>query len=154
MVGLSRSLGERTVGSRATSSLASGGGLTPSSSQAGIQLDLFGAEAAPASLLVSPGKILDSPLHSQMIDTSGLLGTDLLKSANLQLSLENRLQANLDANGSLESDLTWKRWDMWQGRHAMPMICPPTSLHPCLPCSHFILLPFSSNLGRVVRIMA
>ena len=45
--------------------------------------------------------------------------TNLLKSANLQLSLENRLRANLDANGSLECVLTWKRWDMLSG----PQIC-------------------------------
>src|SRR5690606_10645841 len=46
-------------------------------------------------------------------------GDGLWSSAVLQLSLENRLRARLDVNGSPEYGLTWKRWDMSSG----PPIC-------------------------------
>ena len=108
MVGLSRSLEERTVSLLATSSQASVDGLTPSSLQAGIQLDLFGVGAAPASRSVLPEQNGDFPIAS----TSGPSGTSLSGSAVLQLSLESRLRAHLGVNGSLESELTWKNWDM------------------------------------------
>lgn len=48
-------------------------------------------------------------------DTSGRKCEDLSPSASLQRSLENRLQARLDVNGSPEYALTWKRWDMQSG---------------------------------------
>ena len=108
MVGRSRSLEEGIVVPRVISLLGSGGGHTPSSLQAGIQLDLFGREVAPASLSVHPEQNGDFPIAS----TSGQLGTSLSKSAVLQLSLESRLRVHLGVNGSLESELTWKSWDM------------------------------------------
>lgn len=43
--------------------------------------------------------------------TSGPISFGSSPSAVLQQSLENRLRARLDANGSLEYDLTWKHWD-------------------------------------------
>jgi len=46
-------------------------------------------------------------------------GDGLWISADLQLSLENRLRARLDVNGSPEYALTWKQWDMPSG----PPIC-------------------------------
>ena len=97
-----------TVSPRATSSPGSEGGLTPSSLQAGIQLDLFGVGAAPASRSQIPGPAVDLKTNA----TSGPSGTSLSGSAVLQLSLESRLRAHLGVNGSLESELTWKSWDM------------------------------------------
>lgn len=47
--------------------------------------------------------------------TSGPSGSSLSRSAALQRSLESRLQASLDVDGSLEYVLTWKRWDMESG---------------------------------------
>src|SRR5690606_1479281 len=51
--------------------------------------------------------------------TCGRSSTDSSPSAILQSSLENRLQARLDVNGSPEYALTWKHWDMPSG----PPIC-------------------------------
>lgn len=48
-------------------------------------------------------------------DTSGPLFTASSPSARLQSSLENRLRARLDANGSPEYALIWKHWDMLSG---------------------------------------
>ena len=119
MTGPSQKLGQRTLAPQATSLPASVDGPLHSNLLVGIQLDLFGVAVAPANPGVLPEKILNLPMQSKTIGTSGPSGTNLLKSANLQLSLENRLRANLDANGSLECVLTWKRWDMVSG----PQIC-------------------------------
>lgn len=54
-----------------------------------------------------------------MNDTCGPCSEASLLSAALQRSLESRLQAALDVNGSPEYALTWKRWDMQSG----PPIC-------------------------------
>jgi hypothetical protein len=51
--------------------------------------------------------------------TSGLSFEGLSPSAALQRSLESRLRARLDVNGSPEFALTWKHWDMQSG----PQIC-------------------------------
>ena len=48
-------------------------------------------------------------------DTSGPLFTRSSPSADLQRSLENRLRARMDVNGSPEYALTWKHWDMPAG---------------------------------------
>ena len=50
-----------------------------------------------------------------MSDTSGLCSEPSSKSADLQQSLESRLQAAMDVTGSPEYALTWKRWDMPSG---------------------------------------
>ena len=100
-----------------TFSLASEDGPTPSSWLAGIQLEMFGQDPAPASHSRSPQQGM--PKDSQMIDISGLSGYGSSPSTALQLSLESRLRANLDVNGSLECVLTWKHWDMQSG----PQIC-------------------------------
>jgi|SRR5579862_1693104 len=47
--------------------------------------------------------------------TCGPSGAISSKSAALQASLESRLQALLDVNGSLEFALIWKSWDMPSG---------------------------------------
>ena len=54
-----------------------------------------------------------------MSDTSGQKCAGLSLSANLQSSLESRLQANLAETGSPEYALTWKHWAMQSG----PPIC-------------------------------
>ena len=41
------------------------------------------------------------------------------KSTHLQSSLENKLRARLDVNGSLEYAMRWKHWDLGSG----PLIC-------------------------------
>lgn len=83
-------------------------GLKHFNSQAGIQLDLFGQVAAPASHSVAQ-EINSEPMTS---DTSGPLSLISSASAALQSSLANRLQVNLDVNGCPEYSLTWKEWDM------------------------------------------
>ena len=99
-----------------TFSLASEDGPTPSSWLAGIQLEMFGADPALANHSQSQGKILNSPMQSKTSEISGLSGESLSPSAVLQSSLESRLRANLDVNGSLECVLTWKHWDMQSGQ--------------------------------------
>jgi len=87
----------------------------PSNSQDGRQSNLFGPEAVLANPSATPAKG-----QEQMTpDTSGLRCAASLASASLQLSLESKLQAALDVNGSPEYALTWKRWDMQSG----PPIC-------------------------------
>lgn len=54
-----------------------------------------------------------------MSDTFGQSYFDLSPSASLQRSLESRLLASLDVNGSPEFAMTWKRWAMKSG----PPIC-------------------------------
>ena len=98
-----------------TFSLASEDGPTPFSWLAGTQLEMFGQDPALANHSQSQEKGQE-PATS---DTSGLSGESLSPSAVLQLSLESRLRANLDVNGSLECVLTWKHWDMQSG----PQIC-------------------------------
>jgi len=107
--------GPKTAALPATSSQASEDGPTPSNLQAGIQLEMFGRDPAPANPSPSQGKALE-PATS---DTSGPYGATLSPSAVLQLSLESRLRATLAVTGSLESELTWKHWAMQSG----PQIC-------------------------------
>ena len=90
------------------SSQASVGGRSPSSSQVGLQMPLFGQGAAPASPSVSPDEEEGPTTH----DTYGPSSTVSLQSAALQLSLENRLRAALDGSGSREYALTWRQWAM------------------------------------------
>jgi len=87
----------------------------PFNSPIGLQLDLFGQVRVPASHFQQ----LDSDKAHVMNGTYGRNSQGLSKSANLQLSLENRLRQRLAVNGSLEYVLTWKHWDMESG----PLIC-------------------------------
>ena len=80
----------------------------PSRSQAGLQIGMFGPEAAPAN----PFRARASEREPKTSDTSGPSGTSLSASAYLQLSLENKLRRALDVNGSPEYVLIWKHWDM------------------------------------------
>ena len=103
----------KTVTLPAISSAASGAGPTPSNLLAGIQLEMFGPDPAPANH--SPSPQAEPPRASLTSDISGPYGATLSPSAVLQLSLESRLRANLGVTGSLESELTWKHWAMPSG---------------------------------------
>ena len=107
----------KTATQPVTSSQASGAGPTRSNLLAGIQLEMFGQDPALANHFQSPQE--EMPKDSQMIDISGPFGYGSFGSTALQLSLESRLRANLAVTGSLESELTWKNWDMPLG----PQIC-------------------------------
>jgi hypothetical protein len=99
----------------ATSSPESEDGPTHSNLLAGIQLEMFGQVPVPASHFQSQ----DAGQEPQTNGTYGPSGGTLSPSAVLQLSLESRLRQTLDVNGSMESALIWKHWDMLSG----PPIC-------------------------------
>jgi hypothetical protein len=99
----------------ATSSLESADGHAPCASLDGQTIGLFG----PAPAHVSRFRALDSAKAMPTNDTSGPLFSASSPSAALQSSLENRLRARMDVNGSPEFALTWKQWDMPAG----PQIC-------------------------------
>jgi len=94
-----------------TSSLASVVGPTPSSSPDGLPT----APSGPAPARVSRSRQRGNDAAQPTLDISGLTGSDLSPSAALQRSLESRLRAALDVNGSPEYALTWKHWDMPSG---------------------------------------
>jgi hypothetical protein len=98
-----------------TCSPASPPGTTPSRSPAGPPTDLFGQALAPAS----PSRRRGSGRATPTPGTSGPTCDGSSPSAALQKSLESRLRAALDVNGSPEYALTWKRWDIGSG----PPIC-------------------------------
>jgi hypothetical protein len=64
---------------------------------------------------VSHSLSLDDDKALQTSDICGQSSETSWKSADLQASLENKLRASLDVNGSLEYELTWKKWDMSVG---------------------------------------
>ena len=99
----------------AISSPESAAGPKPFGLQDGQQIALFGQDHAPANHF--PAQANDKEKRTN--GTCGRSSTDLSPSAILQSSLENRLQARLDVNGSPEYALTWKHWDMLSG----PPIC-------------------------------
>jgi len=90
----------------AISSLVSGFGASPSAEQVGGMIDLFGREAVLANLSARQAKALGLMTSG----TSGLPSSISSPSANLQLSLESRLQARLQNLGSTLYTLTWKPW--------------------------------------------
>jgi hypothetical protein len=76
---------------------------------------LFGQDPARASRSAVPA----SDAEPTTIGTSGPTCSGSSASADLQRSLESRLRAKMDVNGSPEYALTWKRWAMRSG----PPIC-------------------------------
>ena len=98
-----------------TSSQASQAGSTPSTLRVYRQTCLFGPAPAPASPSAQQASAKAPPTS----DTSGPSGSSSLSSADLQSSLESRLQALLDGSGSTLYALTWKHWDM----PSQPPIC-------------------------------
>jgi hypothetical protein len=92
----------------ATFSPESEAGHTPFNSQV-CQMDLLaGLDHAHANRF----RAQDSEREKLMSGTCGQSGSVSLRSANLQSSLENRLRARMDVNGSPEYSLTWKHWAM------------------------------------------
>ena len=69
----------------------------------------------------------------RMIGISGPLSHISHRSAGLQSSLESRLRARLDVNGSPEYKLTWKSWDIAPGRRicALRASVPRTCVKDC-----------------------
>jgi len=98
-----------------TFSPGSAAGRKRSALQGGQQIVLFGQDRVPANHLAARANKKEQKTQ----DTFGQSSTDSSPSAILQSSLENRLQARLDVNGSPEYVLTWKHWDMLSG----PPIC-------------------------------
>ena len=109
----------------AISSPASAGGLTSSGSLAGPTTDPSG----PAPVPVSRFRARDSAKAMPTNDTSGPLFTHSSPSADLQRSLENRLRASLDVNGSPVFALTWRVMDMPSG---LPILQLRASAHSTL----------------------
>src|SRR3990167_790631 len=98
--------------SSAISSRASAGGPTPSNWQGGQTMFQFGVEAAHANRFRAPA----SERAKWTNDTCGPTSTASSRSAALQRSLESRLRAATDLNGSMEYRLTWRKSDMPSGR--------------------------------------
>lgn len=100
---------------RPISSPESADGPTHSGSPAGPIPGPCGPDPALASL--SPRQALEKGLMTK--DTFGRTGDGYSISDDLQSSLESRLRAVMDVNGSPEYVLTWKQWGMRSG----PPIC-------------------------------
>jgi len=96
----------------AISSPASPGGRSLSRSPDGPKIEKYGPDPVPVSRFRAPDK--NGALRTSV--TFGQCFAVSLRSAVLQRSLENRLRARLDVNGSPEYVLTWKHWDMPAGR--------------------------------------
>ena len=94
------------------------GGLTHSDWLASPMKDQFGQDRVLAKPCQSQEQGAESKIQS---DTFGPLfdTSSPTPSADLCASLESKLRADLDVNGSPEYDLTWRQWDMPQG----PQIC-------------------------------
>ena len=99
----------------AISSPGSAAGPTPSGSPDGPT----SGPSGPAPFPVSRFRALDSDVAMPIEDTCGPLFSGSSPSAGLQRSLESRLRASLDVNGSPEYALIWSMWDMPAG----PPIC-------------------------------
>jgi hypothetical protein len=107
--------GGPTAGPPPTSSPGSEAGLSPSAGPAGLP----GFPSGPAPVLASR---FHKPAGAAELLTSvtcGLFSDNSSPSAALQLSLESRLLPRMDAFGSPEYALTWRRWDMLSG----PPLC-------------------------------
>lgn len=88
----------------AISSPGSADGASPCNLQAGLPPDLSGQEARRASRSLPP----EGTKERMMPDTFGRSSSTSFASANLQRSLESRLQQRLDTAGSMIYELTWK----------------------------------------------
>lgn len=97
--------------SAATGSLELPDGISPCGGQSGQQTDLSGPAPVPVSRFRALAKDRATPTSG----TCGPLFTASSPSAVLQRSLESRLRARMDVNGSQEFALTWKTWDMPAG---------------------------------------
>ncbi len=107
------------MSSKATPSVISSPGSAAGAMRSGSPDGLTSGPSGPAPFPVSRFRALDSDVAMRIEDTCGPLFSGSSPSADLQWSLENRLRATLDANGSPEYALTWSTWDMLAG----PPIC-------------------------------
>jgi len=85
-------------------------GSTRSNLQGG-ETSQFGVEVARVNL----GLMREKEKDMRMRETYGQRCCALSSSASLSVSLESRLVANLDVNGSPEYKLTWKSWVLSSG---------------------------------------
>jgi hypothetical protein len=97
------------------SSPASAAGRSHSRRPAGPKIERYGPEVVHVSRFRAQDSGKDMPIE----DTFGLFFMTSSPSAGLQRSLESRLRARMDVNGSPEYALTWSTWDMPSG----PPIC-------------------------------
>lgn len=98
-----------------TFSQASAAGLTHSDWLDGLTISRSARDRALVSHSVPPER-------AKVLKTSGTCGPlfgGSSPSEGFQESLESRLRVLMDVNGSMEYELTWKRWDMQSG----PPIC-------------------------------
>jgi len=93
------------------SSPVSADGITHSSSRAGQRTAKSGQGLARASR----SRMQEVARESATSATCGLRSDDSSPTACLQRSLESRLRARLDVNGSPEYAMTWRSWDMPSG---------------------------------------
>ena len=89
----------------------SASGVMPCDAPDGQMINRCGRAAAPVSLSARQAKAAGL----MMSGTCGPRSTGSLRSASLQSSLENRLQAKLQSLGSTLYKLTWKPWIMPSG---------------------------------------
>ena len=107
------------MSSKATPSVISSPGSAVGAMPSGSPDGPTSGPSGPAPFPVSRFRALDSDVAMRIEDTCGPLFSGSSPSAGLQRSLESRLRASLDVNGSPEYALTWSTWDMPAG----PPIC-------------------------------
>ena len=107
------------MSSKATPSVTSSPGSAVGAMPSGSPDGPTSCPSGPAPFRVSRFRALDSDVAMPIKDTCGPLFSGSSPSADLQRSLESRLRASLDVNGSPEYALIWSTWDMPAG----PPIC-------------------------------
>ena len=107
------------MSSKATPSVTSSPGSAVGAMRSGSPDGPTSGPSGPAPFRVSRFRALDSDVAMPIEDTCGPLFSGSSPSADLQRSLESRLRATLDVNGSPEYALIWSTWDMPAG----PPIC-------------------------------
>ena len=103
------------MSSKATPSVTSSPGSAVGAMRAGSPDGPTSGPSGPAPFRVSRFRALDSDVAMPIEDTCGPLFSGSSPSADLQRSLESRLRATLDVNGSPEYALIWSTWDMPAG---------------------------------------
>ena len=103
------------MSSKATRSATSSPGSAVGAMRSGSPDGPTSGPSGPAPFPVSRFRALDSDVAMPIEDTCGPLFSGSSPSAGLQRSLESRLRATLDVNGSPEYALIWSTWDMPAG---------------------------------------
>ena len=103
------------MSSKATRSVISSPGSAVGAMPSGSPDGPTSCPSGPAPFPVSRFRALDSDVAMPIEDTCGPLFSGSSPSADLQRSLESRLRASLDVNGSPEYALIWSTWDMPAG---------------------------------------